>query len=59
MDESIVLPPGDWERHALLEVEELKAKSQKIRQRKNTRLLTTDEAKKGVLSIFFSVFTMF
>ncbi|XP_034170972.1 anion exchange protein Ae2 isoform X2 [Osmia lignaria lignaria] len=34
LDDSIVLPPGDWERQALLPFNELKAKSEAIRQRK-------------------------
>lgn len=38
LDDSIVLPPGDWERKALLPFAELKAKSEAIRKRKNRRL---------------------
>ncbi|KAK6629364.1 hypothetical protein RUM43_003181 [Polyplax serrata] len=38
LDDSIVLPPGDWERKALLPFSELKAKSEAIRKRKNRRL---------------------
>lgn len=34
LDDSIVLPPGDWERQALLPFSELKAKSEAIRKRK-------------------------
>ncbi|XP_076171152.1 anion exchange protein Ae2 isoform X5 [Ptiloglossa arizonensis] len=34
LDDSIVLPPGDWERQALLPFNELKAKSEAIRNRK-------------------------
>ncbi|XP_045783924.1 anion exchange protein 3 isoform X2 [Maniola jurtina] len=34
LDDSIVLPPGDWERQALLPFEELRAKSEMIRKRK-------------------------
>ncbi|XP_028035367.1 anion exchange protein 3 isoform X2 [Bombyx mandarina] len=34
LDDSIVLPPGDWERQALLPLEELRAKSEMIRRRK-------------------------
>ncbi|KAJ8687514.1 hypothetical protein QAD02_023308 [Eretmocerus hayati] len=34
LDDSIVLPPGDWERQALLPFDELKAKSEAIRRRK-------------------------
>ena len=43
-----MLPPGDWERKALLPFGELKAKSDMIRRRKNTRLMEKDEAKKGI-----------
>ncbi|XP_066995941.2 band 3 anion transport protein [Anabrus simplex] len=46
LDDSIVLPPGDWERKALLPFGELKAKSDMIRRRKNTRLLDPEEAQK-------------
>ncbi|CAH2103224.1 unnamed protein product [Euphydryas editha] len=38
LDDSIVLPPGDWERQALLPFEELKAKSEMIRRRKRNAL---------------------
>uniref|UniRef100_A0A1B0GP10 Uncharacterized protein n=1 Tax=Phlebotomus papatasi TaxID=29031 RepID=A0A1B0GP10_PHLPP len=34
LDDSIVLPPGNWERQELLPIEELKAKSERIRNRK-------------------------
>lgn len=34
LDDSIVLPPGDWERQALLPFNELKAKSEAIKRRK-------------------------
>ncbi|KAK7789062.1 hypothetical protein R5R35_002562 [Gryllus longicercus] len=50
LDDSIVLPPGDWERKALLPFRELKAKSEMIRKRKTTRLLDQDEAKKVLLA---------
>ncbi|XP_069684208.1 band 3 anion transport protein-like isoform X3 [Periplaneta americana] len=49
LDDSIVLPPGDWERKALLPFGELKAKSEMIRRRKNTRLMEADEAQKALL----------
>lgn len=48
LDDSIVLPPGDWERKALLPFDELKAKSEMIRRRKTTRLMEADEAQKGM-----------
>lgn len=35
LDDSIVLPPGNWDRHDLLPFEELKAKKDWIRLRKN------------------------
>ncbi|XP_017875094.1 band 3 anion exchange protein isoform X2 [Ceratina calcarata] len=38
LDDSIVLPPGDWERQALLPFSELKAKSEAIRKRKEKAL---------------------
>lgn len=38
LDESIVLPPGDWERRALLPLAELRAKSEMIRRRKRDAL---------------------
>ncbi|XP_050090913.1 anion exchange protein 2 isoform X3 [Anopheles aquasalis] len=38
LDDSIVLPPGKWERQALLPFEELKAKSDMIRMRKKKAL---------------------
>lgn len=38
LDDSIVLPPGDWERQALLPFEELRAKSEMIRRRKRDAL---------------------
>lgn len=34
LDDSIVLPPGDWERQALLPFQEIRAKSIAIKQRK-------------------------
>lgn len=55
LDDSIVLPPGKWERQALLPFDELKAKSDMIRIRKKKaleqkyikhQLLTTEEEKK-------------
>lgn len=38
LDDSIVLPPGDWERRALLPLDELRAKSEMIRRRKRDAL---------------------
>ncbi|XP_057326306.1 band 3 anion transport protein isoform X2 [Microplitis mediator] len=57
LDDSIVLPPGDWERQALLPFDELKAKSEAIRKRKAsalakaTPIIQSDAAiKKAILS---------
>ncbi|KAJ8974750.1 hypothetical protein NQ317_017020 [Molorchus minor] len=44
LDDSIVLPPGDWERQALLPIDELKAKSEAIRRRKENALKKAQEA---------------
>ncbi|XP_023949078.2 band 3 anion transport protein isoform X2 [Bicyclus anynana] len=44
LDDSIVLPPGDWERQALLPFEELRAKSEQIRKRKQDALQRKREA---------------
>ncbi|KAL1517283.1 hypothetical protein ABEB36_001068 [Hypothenemus hampei] len=44
LDDSIVLPPGDWERQALLPIEEIKAKSDAIKRRKLNALKKEEEA---------------
>nr|XP_015833088.1 PREDICTED: band 3 anion transport protein isoform X2 [Tribolium castaneum] len=44
LDDSIVLPPGDWERQALLPIEEIKAKSELIKRRKENALKSAEEA---------------
>lgn len=44
LDDSIVLPPGDWERQALLPIEEIKAKSEAIKRRKENALKKAAEA---------------
>lgn len=44
LDDSIVLPPGDWERQALLPIEEIKAKSEAIRKRKESAMKKAEEA---------------
>lgn len=44
LDDSIVLPPGDWERQALLPIEEIKAKSEMIKKRKENALKKAQEA---------------
>ncbi|KAI4493268.1 hypothetical protein M0802_009556 [Mischocyttarus mexicanus] len=55
LDDSIVLPPGDWERQALLPFNELKAKSEAIRNRKakaleeKTKPVQSDAATKKAL----------
>ncbi|KAJ9594411.1 hypothetical protein L9F63_014169, partial [Diploptera punctata] len=51
LDDSIVLPPGDWKRKNLLPFGELKAKSDMIRKRKNTRLMQKDDEKKALLAL--------
>ncbi|XP_044734165.1 anion exchange protein 3 isoform X2 [Chrysoperla carnea] len=52
LDDSIVLPPGDWEQKALLPFDELKAKSEAIRKRKQKALQkgSNDEATKALIS---------
>ncbi|XP_056642113.1 band 3 anion transport protein isoform X1 [Diorhabda sublineata] len=49
LDDSIVLPPGDWERQALLPIEEIKAKSEAIKRRKENALRKAQEAQ-GIIS---------
>lgn len=46
LDYSIVLPPGNWERDALLSLRELRAKNEAIRKRRN-RLREDASASKG------------
>ncbi|XP_058121393.1 band 3 anion transport protein isoform X2 [Anopheles ziemanni] len=48
LDDSIVLPPGKWERQALLPFEELKAKSDMIRLRKKKALDAKLKSKQSV-----------
>lgn len=45
LDDSIVLPPGNWQREDLLPFEELKAKSEWIRERKNKALQEKNKSK--------------
>ncbi|XP_058985727.1 anion exchange protein 3-like isoform X2 [Musca domestica] len=45
LDDSIVLPPGNWDRHDLLPFEELKAKKDWIRSRKTKALQNKKEQK--------------
>ncbi|XP_059218992.1 anion exchange protein 3 isoform X3 [Stomoxys calcitrans] len=45
LDDSIVLPPGNWDRHDLLPFEELKAKKDWIRSRKTKALQNKKELK--------------
>lgn len=51
LDDSIVLPPGDWERQALLPIEEIKAKSAAIRKRKENALKKQEEGMKLLLPV--------
>ncbi|XP_063986657.1 band 3 anion transport protein isoform X2 [Diachasmimorpha longicaudata] len=47
LDDSIVLPPGDWERQALLPFDELKSKSEAIRNRKAKALAKAARVEKA------------
>ncbi|CAG2056553.1 unnamed protein product, partial [Timema podura] len=51
LDDSIVLPPGDWERKALLPFRELKAKNEKIRRRRNKSIAEMDQSDKALLAL--------
>ncbi|XP_074115676.1 anion exchange protein Ae2 isoform X1 [Cotesia typhae] len=51
LDDSIVLPPGDWERQALLPFDELKAKSIAIRKRKASALAKAAPTTQGEAAI--------
>ncbi|XP_011183643.2 anion exchange protein 3 isoform X5 [Zeugodacus cucurbitae] len=48
LDDSIVLPPGNWERQDLLPFEELKAKKDWIRSRKRKALEVKNEMKEKI-----------
>lgn len=50
LDDSIVLPPGDWERQALLPIEEIKAKNIAIRKRKENALKKDRDGLKPLLA---------
>lgn len=50
LDDSIVLPPGNWQHHDLLPFEELKAKSEWIRSRKRKALKLRNKEKSGATS---------
>lgn len=50
LDDSIVLPPGNWQREDLLPFEELKAKSEWIRSRKAKALQMKNKEKSGISS---------
>lgn len=49
LDESIVLPPGNWQRDDLLPFNELKAKSEWIRDRKSKALLQKNKDKQAIV----------
>lgn len=49
LDDSIVLPPGNWQRNDLLPFEELKAKSEWIRSRKTKALEAKNKDKIAIL----------
>lgn len=48
LDDSIVLPPGNWQRNDLLPFEELKAKSEWIRSRKTKALQQKNKDKQAI-----------
>lgn len=50
LDDSIVLPPGNWGHEDLLPFEELKAKSEWIRSRKRKALKLKNKEKSGITS---------
>ena len=50
LDDSIVLPPGKWDREQLLPFDELKAKSDMIRSRKKKALDEKMKAKQPLIS---------
>lgn len=50
LDDSIVLPPGNWSHEDLLPFDELKAKSEWIRSRKHKALKLRNKEKSGVTS---------
>ncbi|KAJ6644523.1 Anion exchange protein 2 [Pseudolycoriella hygida] len=49
LDESIVLPPGNWQRDDLLPFNELKAKSEWIRERKTKALQQKNKDKQAIV----------
>lgn len=49
LDDSIVLPPGNWQREDLLPFDELKAKSEWIRERKNKALQLKNKDKQAIV----------
>lgn len=49
LDDSIVLPPGNWQREDLLPFDELKAKSEWIRDRKNKALQLKNKDKQAIV----------
>lgn len=49
LDDSIVLPPGNWQREDLLPFDELKAKSEWIRERKNKALQLKNKDKYAIM----------
>lgn len=51
LDDSIVLPPGDWERQALLPFDEFKAKSEAIRKRKAKALEEKSKLEKSEAAV--------
>ncbi|KAK0093325.1 hypothetical protein PV326_013821 [Microctonus aethiopoides] len=51
LDDSIVLPPGDWQRQALLPFDELKSKSEAIRKRKAKALANNNRPEQSDAAI--------
>ncbi|XP_022257034.1 anion exchange protein 3-like [Limulus polyphemus] len=48
LDDSIVLPPGDWERKSLLPIQEIRRKNQELRERKKKEKKEKDDNFIGV-----------
>ncbi|KAL1130540.1 hypothetical protein AAG570_011786 [Ranatra chinensis] len=57
LDCSIVLPPGDWERQALLPIRELKAKTEAIRRRQSKSHEAEISAQKGKQILTYTLLT--
>ncbi|CAG0916883.1 unnamed protein product [Notodromas monacha] len=51
LDDSIVLPPGEWESKTLLHIEDLQMKSREIRERKKQRLEMEKQLERQSLTV--------